>query len=276
MIHQFDTQMISQVISQALPQVISQVLPELISHILPQLIPQQIPKEVPQQIQQEVPQEVDRVPNVVKIKPNYGRAIQQIDPDNLTRVVKYYKNMESLMNENVNRTFSETGIRDAIKNNTIYKKYRWTFVKNGMNPSVVYDIQPNVITKKISYVILELNEEKSEITKNFMSISVASQELKMDCRSIVKLIKEQKLYNGHYYIYLENAPKELLDKYDVNIFKFVPHSAVRVKSIHPETREERIFPSLAHAYKEYKVHHKTIHKAINDKTLLNGFYWELI
>jgi hypothetical protein len=215
--------------------------------------------------------------DIITIRHNYGRHIQKIDPNNLTRIVKLYKNMETLMEEKKYDVFSETGVREAIKNNTIYKKYRWMFVDNDKDPMIVHNIQPTVVSKKTGCtVVLELNNDKSAITRHFISLNVVALELKMHALSIKKIIVNKKLYNNHYYIYLEECPPKLLDKYDTKVFTYVPKGAVKVKCIHPETKEEQIFPSLTHAYKFCKVHHKTIYKAINEKTISNGYYWELI
>lgn len=211
----------------------------------------------------------------ITFKPNYGRSIQKIDPSNLTRIVQLYKNMETLMENKKYDTFSETGIRDSVKNNTIYKKYRWMIVEKDENPMIVNNIKPTVVSRKSgSSVILQLNNDKSLITKHFISINVATQELKMSSHSVKKLISCKKIYGNHYYIYLDDCPCELLDLYDTKVFKTVPKCAIKVKCIHPETNEEQSFPSLQHAREFCKVHHKTLHKAINEKKLLNGFYWE--
>ena len=222
-----------------------------------------------------------QTPNVIITpktpRPNYGRAIQQIDPNNLTCIIKLYKNMDTLIEENKYNTFSETGIREAIRKNTIYKKYRWMIVDNDNDPNIIHNIQPTVISKKVaSSVILELNNDKTEITRHFISINVASEELHINNHRVKKIISDKILSNNHFYIYLSDARPELLEKYDNEIFQYVPRSAIKIKCINPETKEEQIFPSLKHAREFCKVHHKTVHKAINEKKLLNGFYWELV
>ena len=217
--------------------------------------------------------------DITTFKPNRGRAIQQIDPNNLTRIVKLYKNMETLMEDKKYDSFSETGVRTAIKNNTIYKKYRWMILDDdpNINQLIVNNIQPTVQSKKSGCsVVLELNNDKSIINTHFISINVASQELKMSSSSIKKMITLKKLYNNHYYIYLDDALPELLDTYHTKVFKYVPKCAIKIKCINPETKEEKIFPSLKHACEFCKVHHKTVHKAIKEKKLLNGFFWELV
>jgi hypothetical protein len=232
---------------------------------------------IQEQINNEIQTQNVITPNIKIPRPNYGRAIQQIDPNNLTCIIKIYKNMETLMEENKYNTFSETGIRDAIKKNTIYKKYRWIIVDNDKDPNIVHNIQPTVISKKVaSSVILELNNDKTKITRHFISINVASEELNINNHRVKKMILDKILYNNHFYIYLDDAFPELLEKYDNEIFQYVPRSAIKIKCIHPETKEEQIFPSLKHAREFAKVHHKTVHKAIKDKKLLNGFYWELV
>ena len=146
-----------------------------------------------------------QTPNVIITpktpRPNYGRAIQQIDPNNLTCIIKLYKNMDTLIEENKYNTFSETGIREAIRKNTIYKKYRWMIVDNDNDPNIIHNIQPTVISKKVaSSVILELNNDKTEITRHFISINVASEELHINNHRVKKIISDKILSNNHFYI----------------------------------------------------------------------------
>jgi hypothetical protein len=184
--------------------------------------------------------------------------------------------METLMEDKKHDTFSETGIRDAIRKNTIYKKYRWTIVDNDKDPMIVV-IEPTVVSKKGGCsVVLELDNVKSKITNHFNSVNVTTQELKMNANAVKKMITSKTLYNNHYYIYLDDCTPELLKTYDTELFKYVPKCAIRIKAIHPETKQEQCFPSLYHAREFCKVHHKTVRKAITEKTILNGFYWELI
>ena len=151
------------------------------------------------------------------------------------------------------------------------------FVDHDKDPMVVHNIQPTVVSKKAGCnVVLELNKDKSAITRHFNSVNVASQELKTNAHAVKKIIQTSKIYNDHYYIYLNDCTSELLDTYDTKVFNYVPKCAIKIKCIHPETKEEQIFPSLTHAYKFCKVHHKTVHKAINEKKLLNGYYWEFV
>jgi hypothetical protein len=235
---------------------------------------QKIPK-LERNVEHHVPVSTILEKDVLRFKPNYGRAIQQIDPNNLTRIVKLYKNMDCLMEDKKYDAFSETGVRDAIRNNTIYKRYRWMIVDPDKNPMIVHDIQPTIESKKGGCsVVLELNSDKTVITRHFISISVASQELRTSPSIVKKMIEKNSLYNNHYYIYLRDCVPELLDGYETKVFEYIPKGAIRLKCINPETKEEKIFPSLKHARDFCKVHHKTVHKAINEKRLLNGFYWE--
>jgi hypothetical protein len=51
---------------------------------------------------------------------------------------------------------------------------------------------------------------------------------------------------------------------------------IKVKAINPLTKEETIFPNLRHAHDAFKIHHKTVHRAINEKRIANGHYWEYV
>jgi hypothetical protein len=212
---------------------------------------------------------------VVKFKKNNGRRIQQIDPKDLTRVVKVYKNMEALL-ENKRHLISETGIRDAIAESKVYNKYRWAFVEEGQDPEVVHNIEPTTNKKIFRYItVFELNSDKTKILRHFDSMSLARQELKIHISVLKKMLQEEIAYNNCYYITKENCPQNLIEAYN-KPHGFVPKGAVRLKAFDPKTGEEKIFPSMRHAYDFCKIHHKTVRRCINERKPYNGLYWEEI
>jgi hypothetical protein len=210
-------------------------------------------------------------------KTNHGRVIQQIDKDNLKHIIKIYKNMNTLMYENMSGSYSESGIKGAIKNNTIYKKSRWMIVEKDQDPNIVHDIKETVVSRTGGCkVVIVTNDDNSKIIGHYISLNVASSELKISSGRLKKIMEDKKIYNNNYYTYIENVSQDLLDNYETKIVKYVPKSAIRIKSINPITKEEREFPSLIHAYEFCNVHHKTIHKRIKEKKLLQGFYWSYV
>lgn len=47
-----------------------------------------------------------------------------------------------------NKTYDKQAILNAIKNNTIYKGFRWLFVEHNQNPGVVNDIKETVVSAR--------------------------------------------------------------------------------------------------------------------------------
>jgi phage anti-repressor protein len=218
-------------------------------------------------------------PELVKVK-NFGRKIQQIDKDNLTIVVKVYKDMQDLMYQHKHDTFSETGIRDAITDHKVYKKFRWMFIDNYLDQNVVHNISPTFEKKTGGCVtIYELNNEKTEILRHFNSFCVAVEYLKVNPHKARKIMKTNAMYNNKFYLYTSDCPKDSLEKYTKKVgdeIKYVPKSSIKIKAIDPNTKEEKIFQSLTHAHTVYKIHHKTVHRAIKDKRIVHGMYWEYV
>ena len=211
-----------------------------------------------------------------KIK-NFGRKIQRIDPNNLNTIIQVYKDMESAIHSTHNSAFSETGIRDAIRENRVYKNFRWLFVENDQDPNVVHNIQQTVTTKRMSSsIIFELNDAKSTIMNHYLTLNIASATLKIPLATLRKIIIDNTKHMDHYYVYQEDCSQELLESYDKPLDKPLPKCSVAIKAINPETNEEIIFPSLRHAHDFCKIHHKTVRRAIEEKKLSHGFYWKLV
>jgi phage anti-repressor protein/uncharacterized protein YjgD (DUF1641 family) len=227
----------------------------------------------PEEIIQEVPIEtpVSKVKNLVKKTKNFGRKIQKIDPDNLHVIIETYKDMETLLN--TEHDCSETGIRTAIVENRIYKNYRWIFV----NDNEQSQIQPTVVSKKSGcMVVFEVNETRTEILNHFKSLGDFAKHLKISKCKARNIIDKKTKYNECYYIYYNDCKYSLIQKYPNEIPIHTPAGSIKVKSIHPLTKEETIFPSLKHAHDAYKIHHKTVHRAIEGKRIANGHYWEYV
>jgi prophage antirepressor-like protein len=219
------------------------------------------------------------VENEIKKTKNFGRQIQQIDPDNTSKIIKIYRDMGTLLEYNKNTSISETGIRSAINESRVYNSYRWMYVEKGEEPNIVKNIKPNQITKFNSKIIIELNQDKTELLNTFTSQKKLSEYLRVSATRVRQILdKNLQVDNKHYNRYMDcdKYIKEILDEYMKNniVNKLVPKGAVKVKSINPITGAEIIHPSLKHAHDAFKIHHKTVHKAILEKRMCNGNYWE--
>jgi hypothetical protein len=105
--------------------------------------------------------------NIKGRKPK-GRKVQKIDPNNIKNVIKVYDSMVYALRCPDNKGCQKTGIQFAVKNNSIYKGYRWNFVENGEDPNISKISETNVLKNpSIINTIIELNSTKTEILDTY-------------------------------------------------------------------------------------------------------------
>ena len=146
-----------------------------------------------------------------------GKRIQMIDPDNLNTIVKVYNCMMEVLQDGSNSNYNKHSILYAIKNNTVYKGYRWLFVEHTENHLIVNNIKPTQNSHKVDLIyncIIELNKDKTKIIETYSGITKLKNKLKLNLNRVHKIIDEKLIYNNSYYIKYEDCPKELLDKYN--------------------------------------------------------------
>ena len=70
-----------------------------------------------------------------------------------------------VLRANENKSFNKNGIQVAIRDNRIYKGWRWNFVEKDEDPNIVNIQQTEHYETKASIVstILQLNKDKTEI-----------------------------------------------------------------------------------------------------------------
>jgi hypothetical protein len=204
-----------------------------------------------------------------------GRKIQVISPDNLNVIVKVYNSMVYALKDNIN--YDKHGIQNAVKNNTIYKNFRWMFVPHGENENIVKNIQPTVKSHQYELnCIVQLNQLKTEIIGSYSGLTTVKKQYGISHNTIEKIIKDGLIFNSTYFIKLKDCPKELLDAYDKPLTK--RHNAKRkpLKQINQLTKEERAFESLTEASLFCGSAVKTLTDTIKNKVVLKGFFWEFI
>ena len=212
----------------------------------------------------------------IKGKNPRGQKIQKINPDNLQNIIKVYDSMVYVLRSPENNGFQKSSIQSAIKNNKLYKGFRWNFVKKDEDPNIS-KISPTVNFKSkipIRSTILKLNSTKSEILDSFYTKDFLSKELHLSSTRIKKIIENNELYNNNYYIEYLKCPKELLLKYNKPINRIIPAHSKAIKQINPMTNEVIIFNTLNELYIKYGFCSTTIIDSIKNKTIHGGFLWD--
>jgi hypothetical protein len=220
-------------------------------------------------IPDDIKENITDIKNIIdeyKNKKNYGQKINKIDPNNLNNIIKTYDNMSEIIKEN--RNFTKGGLNYAIKKNTIYFDYRWARINESVNQTV-----PKVKTFKITGTICKLNLTQTEIIDTYETKNDLMTELKIGVAKMNTIIKDNKPFDGYYYVLYSMCSKELTDNYKKPINKYVFHNSKKIIQINPMNNEEKIYNSLTSISNEFKVKNETIKKAIENKKMLRGFFW---
>lgn len=209
----------------------------------------------------------------LKTKTPKGRKVQQIDPLNF-KLKNIYDSMVYLLRDNP--TFHKSCIDKAIKNNTIYKEYRWSFVEKNQDSNIV-NIAPTIELKMKSPIIetiIELNEEKTKILNTYNTKDLMMKKFHIAKITLNNIINKKEKYKNCYFIKYSDCPKELLDNYSEKIEKKYHIHAKPIKQINHNTSEIIIFNSLHEISMKLGISSKTIIDAIDNKYLCNGYLWE--
>ena len=204
-------------------------------------------------------------------QPPQGRRIQQIDPDNLQNIIKVYPSMIFLLREKEKLGFYKQNVQKAIKENTLYKEFRWKFLENGQNDSIVYDIQPTVNKKtNKSENIVKLNLEKTQILEIFTGVKDLSQKLIHPPKRVKKFVDLNETYNGYYYLRISQCPDNILKLYTRPIKKLTKG----IIQINPLTKEKTVHESINNICVKLGSTISVLLECINTKTMHKGSFWK--
>jgi phage anti-repressor protein len=230
-------------------------------------------------VQQNIQREIKQV-KVADTVHKKGRKIQVINPDNLNVIVKIYDSMMFALRD-PEHDYDKHSIQSAVKNNTIYKGYRWLFVEHGEDVNIVKDIQPTFNPTKREptlSVIVRLNHDKTEIIETYSGITKIKNKYKISLPRLHKIINENKSFDNSYFIKITDCSQELLSKYTENnyIAKRTSTKASPIKMHNIITNEEIIYKSINDATIKFGSNEKTITDSIKNKTILNGYIFEYV
>ncbi|NBU33736.1 hypothetical protein EB118_06120 [bacterium] len=137
-----------------------------------------------------------------------GPYVQQLNPETFALVRVYENISEVCKTTNVPRS----SIAKAIKENTIYKNFRWVFVDRDNNPNVVVDVHPTKHLQKKQNVgyIAKLNNEKTEILNVYLDRKTASIQNKFGSVAYLDyFVKQRKAVNQNYYVLYDTISEDL-------------------------------------------------------------------
>jgi len=174
---------------------------------------------------------------------------------------------------------SDSGIKNSIINNTIYRGHRWMFLERSKDDTTIQDIgESKAVRLQNSGLVAMLSIDRAHIVQVFPDQKSAGKARQFSsAAAISQAIKLNRLCSGHYFCYYDDCSEDLKSAY-------LQHSelpneparcnAVPVKQLHPITRALiKTYNSIADVQKEYQASRITLKKVIDESSVFKGFVW---
>jgi len=130
--------------------------------------------------------------------PHLGPRLQKIHPETL-QILHVYETVAECMKED--HAMKRPSINKAVRENTIYRGFRWQLVDRELDPHIAHALEPTKATKpqKNGYVA-KVNQEQTEILHVYLDRKTAAQENNYpSIASLDNAVKNHTIKDGHYY-----------------------------------------------------------------------------
>jgi prophage antirepressor-like protein len=191
------------------------------------------------------------------------RKVDKIDPTTL-KILETYECINAIIIKNPEFTYNQ--LYRSIKNNNVYKDFRWNYTGEKINPTNKILIDGNKIER-----VIQLDKNK-----NFVKIYPTKSELcKLLHIGIVKLnryIDEEKILNEFYYVNESSYNSEIPDEFD----NYEIHNSKQIREINTETNEIIIYKSMKELYEKRGISRCTLRKCIKNNRVCDKYKWEYV
>jgi hypothetical protein len=204
-----------------------------------------------------------------------GPRLQKINPETMA-IVKVYESVAECLKE-YNFKVKRPSIDKAVKENTVYNEYRWSFVDRNLNPNVIHDLPPTKVTKtqNLGY-IAKMNDDKTEILNVYIDRKTAATENGYASNSALDTpVKNTSLANGHYYVLYEKCADELRNSYEQKYGAPLLYKD-GVGQYTGDNQLVREFVCKYDCIKQLKMSDKTLAKALANNAMYNDYYFRMI
>lgn len=207
-----------------------------------------------------------------------GRKIQRYNPDG-TSLVQTYSSMATARQDAVfgeNNKLNETSVRNAIRDCTVYKGYRWAYVENEEtdDPQAL----AATVTKNTNYKgpYAELDIDCLVILETFAETKTIAEKLGIKHNpALCKAVRVGTTINESVYKLWSDCSSDLQSAFleaGGQLCKLVDKKSKQVQQIDPGTGEViQLWPSRKELISHYKMSAKTLREAINSDRTVRDF-----
>ena len=144
--------------------------------------------------------------------PHLGPRLQKIHPETL-QILHVYETVTECMKED--HAMKRPSINKAVRENTIYRGFRWQLVDRELDPHTTQTLAPTKATKpqKNGYVA-KVNQEQTEILHVYLDRKTAAQVNNYpSIASLDNAVKNHTIKDGHYYQLYEECDTPLKNRF---------------------------------------------------------------
>jgi hypothetical protein len=203
----------------------------------------------------------------------------QYDPSNLQLPINIYDSPLE-----VERKFdyiSQCGLKKSSSRNSIYKGYRWLYIKRDENPPP--EIPSTIVSKfkstEVRFISM-IDIKRTKILEVFATQKDAVEARNMKCNSFTRAIQNQSISSGHYWNFFDECPIEWQEEYlKTNKLpeKHIYPTGKTIQKIDPITKNVlETFNSRRDVVRKYQVSYNNLSSLVNADKIYNGFLWKEI
>lgn len=212
-----------------------------------------------------------------------GDKVQRYSPDGKNLLETYECMIVASRDPKLDTPMSKS-IKDSIKNKSVYKSFRWAFLKRDQNDDTVQDIgetDKSILPIKKGYVAL-LNPRKTQIEKVYCDMKAICEDLELkSVGSVSNAVKKESKCLGKYvkmwFDCDENLKKEYLDMHgDLPPMRVKPNGKP-IEQICPFTDKViKTYSSMSELVNNVRIARKSIINALDYRRPMKGFLWQYV
>lgn len=200
--------------------------------------------------------------NIIKDRIHKKQKVDKIDPTTLT-IIETYDCINSVITENPE--YGYNSIYRSIKNNNVYKNFRWNYNGEKINPTNKIILEANKIER-----VIQLDKNK-QFVKIYKTKSELCKILHIGVVKLNKYIKEEKILNEFYYVNESSYNGNISDNEEYEI-----HNSKQIRETNIETNEIIIYKSMKELYEKRGIVRCTLRRYIKNDKICDKYKWEYI
>jgi hypothetical protein len=191
--------------------------------------------------------------------------VDKINPETL-EIIETYDCINAIIINNTNEDYTYNQLYRSIKENNVYRNYRWNY--NG------FEIRPTNKEMKIGSKIeriIKLNKSH-EVVKIYSTKTEVLNELKTHNNKLKKILDDQIIIDNHYYMTEENYSGDIpLEEEDYKIF-----NSKEIKETNTETNEVIIYGSMKELWTKRGITRHCLNSCIKENRICDKYRWEYV